>query len=203
MNIPRRMIIGISGASGIIYGVRLLEILKQQGIETHLVVTKAGEMTRSYETNLSMQQLRSLADVWYPINDVGAAISSGSFRTMGMIIAPCSIRTMSEIAHGITSNLLTRAADVILKERRRLVLMLRETPLTMSHIKNMLAVTQSGGIIAPPVPAFYIRPQTIEDLVDHTVGRVLDLFDIEMEGLQRWKETPKLEDVEDLVESFI
>jgi len=193
------MIIGISGATGVIYGVRLLQVLKQQGIETHLVVTKAGEMTRAYETDLSTQQLRGLADVWYPITDVGAAISSGSFRTMGMIIAPCSIHTMSEIAHGISSNLVTRAADVVLKERRRLVLMLRETPLTVSHIKSMLAVTQSGGIIAPPVPAFYIRPQTIEDLIDHSVGRVLDLFDIEMEGVRRWGETPMLEDVAESV----
>jgi 4-hydroxy-3-polyprenylbenzoate decarboxylase len=199
MSTPRRMIIGISGATGVVYGVRLLQVLKQQGIETHLVVTKAGEMTRAYETDLSVQQLRDLADVWYPVTDVGAAIASGSFRTMGMIIAPCSIRTMSEIAHSITSNLLTRAADVVLKERRRLVLMLRETPLTAGHLKNMLAVTESGGIIAPPVPAFYIRPQTIEDLIDHAVGRVLDLFDIEMEGVQRWGETPILENVAELV----
>ena len=200
MSAPRRMIIGISGASGVVYGVRLLQILKQQGIETHLVVSKAGEMTRAYETDLSMLQLRELADVWYPVTDVGAAIASGSFRTMGMIIAPCSIRTMSEIAHGISGNLITRAADVVLKERRRLVLMLRETPLTAGHIQNMLAVTESGGIIAPPVPAFYIRPRTIEDLVDHAVGRVLDLFDIEMEGVQRWGEAPVLEDVPELVE---
>ncbi|GHO72727.1 flavin prenyltransferase UbiX [Ktedonobacter sp. SOSP1-85] len=195
MSAPLRMIIGISGATGVVYGVRLLQVLKQQGIETHLVVTKAGEMTRAYETDLSMQQLRSMADVWYPVTDVGAAISSGSFKTMGMIIAPCSIRTMSEIAHGITSSLLTRAADVVLKERRRLVLMLRETPLTAGHIKSMLAVTESGGIIAPPVPAFYTQPQTIEDLVDHAVGRVLDLFDIEMAGVQRWGEPPTHEDV--------
>ncbi|GHO72335.1 flavin prenyltransferase UbiX [Ktedonobacter sp. SOSP1-85] len=201
MSTPQRMIIGISGATGVIYGVRLLQVLKQQGIETHLVVTKAGERTRAYETDLSMHQLRSLADVWYPVTDVGAAISSGSFKTMGMIIAPCSIRTMSEIAHGITSNLLTRAADVVLKERRRLVLMLRETPLTAGHIKSMLTVTESGGIIAPPVPAFYIRSQTIEDLVDHTVGRVLDLFDIEMEGVRRWGETAACEDVADPIGS--
>jgi flavin prenyltransferase len=194
MTKPQRMIIGISGATGVIYGVRLLQVLKQQGIETHLIVTKAGEMTRAYETDLSMQQLRNMADVWYPITDVGAAISSGSFKTMGMIIAPCSIRTMSEIAHGITSTLLTRAADVVLKERRRLVLMVRETPLTAGHIKSMLAVTESGGIIAPPMPAFYIRPQTIDDLVNHAVGRVLDLFDIEMDGMQRWGETPALKE---------
>ncbi len=185
---PPRIVIGISGATGCIYGIRLLQVLKQQGIETHLVVTKAGEMTRAYETDFSMHQLRELADVWYPVTDVGAAIASGSFKSMGMIIAPCSVRTMSEIAHGITSNLLTRAADVVLKERRRLVLMLRETPLTTGHLKSMLAVSESGGIIAPPVPAFYIRPGTIEELVDHTIGRVLDLFDIEMPGMQRWGE---------------
>ncbi|MBV9691722.1 MAG: UbiX family flavin prenyltransferase [Ktedonobacteraceae bacterium] len=189
MTQPRRMIIGITGATGVVYGVRLLQVLKQQGIETHLVVTKAGEMTRAYETDLSAQQLRNLADVWYPVTDIGAAIASGSFKTMGMIIAPCSIRTMSEIAHGTTSNLLTRAADVVLKERRLLVLMVRETPLTVGHLRSMLAVTESGGIIAPPMPAFYIRPQTIEELVDNAVGRVLDLFDIEMEGMQRWKGT--------------
>jgi 4-hydroxy-3-polyprenylbenzoate decarboxylase len=182
------MIIGISGATGVIYGVRLLQVLKQQGIETHLIVTKAAEMTRAYETDLSSQQLRSLADIWYPVTDIGAAIASGSFKTMGMIIAPCSIRTMSEIAHGITSNLLTRAADVVLKERRRLVLLVRETPLTAGHLRTMLAVTESGGIIAPPVPAFYIQPHTLTEVVDHTVGRVLDLFDIEIEGLQRWGE---------------
>ncbi len=200
MKAPQRMIIGITGATGIIYGVRLLQVLKEQNIETHLVVTKAGEMTRAYETNFSAQQLRGLADVWYPVTDIGAAISSGSFKTMGMIIAPCSIRTMSEIAQSISSNLVTRAADVVLKERRRLVLMLRETPLTAGHLKNMLAVTQNGGIIAPPVPAFYIRPRTIEELVDHAIGRVLDLFDIEMEGMQRWRETPTLNDVDELVE---
>lgn len=203
MTQPRRMIIGISGATGIAYGVRLLEVLKQQGIETHLVVTRAGEMTRAYESDLSAQELRDLADVWYPITDIGAAIASGSFKTMGMIIAPCSVHTMSEIAHGTTSNLLTRAADVVLKERRRLVLMVRETPLTAGHLKSMLAVTESGGIIAPPVPAFYIRPQTIEDLVDHAIGRVLDLFDIEVENLQRWNGTPMYRNMaESLKEHF-
>jgi 4-hydroxy-3-polyprenylbenzoate decarboxylase len=186
----QRMIIGISGATGVIYGVRLLQVLQQQGIETHLIVTKAAEMTRAYETDLSSQQLRSLADVCYPVTDIGAAIASGSFKTMGMIIAPCSIHTMSEIAHGITSNLLTRAADVVLKERRRLVLLVRETPLTAGHLRTMLAVTESGGIIAPPVPAFYTRPGTLGELVDHTVGRVLDLFDIEIEGMQRWQGMP-------------
>jgi 4-hydroxy-3-polyprenylbenzoate decarboxylase len=188
MSRPLRIIVGISGATGILYGVRLLQVLRETHIETHLVVTKAAEMTRAYETDLSAQQLRSLADVWYPVTDVGAAIASGSFKTMGMIVAPCSVRTMSEIAHGVTSNLLTRAADVTLKERRRLVLLLRETPLTINHLRSMLAVTESGGIIAPPVPAFYIRPQTVEEIVDHTIGRVLDLFDIEMAGMVRWGE---------------
>jgi 4-hydroxy-3-polyprenylbenzoate decarboxylase len=190
----QRMIIGISGATGLIYGVRFLQLLKQQDIETHLVVTKAAEMTRAYETDLTSQQLRDLADISYPVTDIGAAIASGSFKTRGMIIAPCSIRTMSEIASGVTSNLLTRAADVVLKERRRLVLLVRETPLTAGHLRSMLAVTESGGIIAPPVPAFYTRPQTLDELVDHTVGRVLDLFDIEVEGMRRWRERPLSEE---------
>lgn len=196
MTHPRRMIIGISGATGIIYGVRLLQVLRQQGIETHLVVTKAAEMTLAYETDLSSQQLRSLAAVYHPITNIGAAIASGSFKTMGMIIAPCSIHMLSEIAQSSSSNLLARAADVILKERRRLVLMVRETPLTAGHLKSMLAVTESGGIIAPPVPAFYIRPQSIDVLVDHAIGRVLDLFDIEMEGMQRWDGTPAQQNME-------
>jgi len=157
------------------------------GIESHLVVSKAAELTRSYETNLSSQNLRDLADVSYPIGDVGAAIASGSFRTMGMIVAPCSVKTMSELANGITTNLLTRAGDVVLKERRRLVLLLRESPLTAIHIRNMLALTESGAIIAPPVPAFYSRPRTLDDMVKHTIGRVLDLFDIDSD-FQRWGE---------------
>lgn len=194
MTQQQRLIIGISGATGVIYGVRFLQMLKQQGIETHLVVTKAAEMTRAYETDLTSQQLRSLADVSYPVTAIGAAIASGSFKTMGMIIAPCSIRTMSEIAHGGTGNLLTRAADVVLKERRRLVLLVRETPLTAGHLRSMLAITESGGIIAPPVPAFYTRPQTLDEAVDHTVGRVLDLFDIEVEGMQRWRGMPPPEE---------
>ncbi len=183
-----RVIVGISGATGIIYGVRLLEALRAADIETHLVMTKAAEMARAYETDLSSAEVRRLASVSYPINDIGAAISSGSYQTLGMIVAPCSIHTLSEIATGVTSNLLTRAADVVLKERRRLVLLVRETPLTLGHLKSMVTVTENGGIIAPPVPAFYIRPQHITDLVDHTIGRVLDLFNIEMDGMQRWGE---------------
>lgn len=183
----KRLIVGISGATGIVYGVRLLEALREAGIESHLVVSKSAELTRAYETNLSSQNLRDLADVSYPIGDVGAAISSGSFRTMGMIVAPCSVKTMSELANGITGNLLTRAGDVVLKERRRLVLLLRESPLTAIHIRNMLALTESGAIIAPPVPAFYTRPQTLDDMVRHTIGRALDLFDIDT-NFQRWGE---------------
>ena len=186
---PRRMLVGITGATGIVYGVRLLEVLKALGIETHLVVTKAGELTRAHETDLTSNELRSLADVAYSPGDVGAAPASGSFRTLGMIVAPCTVHTLSEIATGATSNLLTRAADVTLKERRRLVLLMREFPLHAGHLKSMLAVTEMGGIVAPPVPAFYTRPQTIADIVDQTVGRVLDLFDLEAGIFSRWGET--------------
>ncbi|GAA4305878.1 UbiX family flavin prenyltransferase [Compostibacter hankyongensis] len=184
----RRIIIGISGATGIIYGIRLLQVLREIGVETHLVVTKPGEMTRSYETELSSEELKKLADFNYGVQDMGAAISSGSFKTMGMIVAPCSVKTLSEIANGATGNLLTRAADVVLKERRKLVLLVRESPLHAGHLKSMLAVTENGGIIAPPVPAFYNKPQSVGDIVDYTVGRTLDLFDLEMPGMFRWKE---------------
>ena len=183
----RRLIVGISGATGIIYGIRLLEALREASVETHLIVSKAAEVTRTYETNLSPQDLRNLADISYPIGDIGAPIASGSFRTMGMIIAPCSIKTMSELANGITSNLLTRAGDVVLKERRRLVLLLRESPLASIHLRNMLALSESGAVIAPPVPAFYALPKTIDEMVRHTVGRVLDLFDIDTD-FSRWGE---------------
>lgn len=184
----RRLIVGISGATGIVYGIRLLETLRQLDVESHLVVSKAGELSRAYETSLSAADLRKLADVVYRPADVGAAIASGSFRTMGMIVAPCSVRTLSEIATGVTGTLLTRAADVCLKERRRLVLMFRETPLHAGHLKSMLAVTEAGGIIAPPVPAFYNRPQTLEEMVDHTIARVLDLFDLDSPHAARWGE---------------
>ncbi len=186
MTNPSRLIIGISGASGIIYGVRLLELLKATDIETHLVVSKTAETTRSIEVKLTAKQLHDLADVYYPIGDLGAAISSGSYKTLGMIIAPCSMRTLAEIATGVTGNLLTRAADVVLKERKRLVLMVRETPLHAGHLENMLKVTQLGGIIAPPVPAFYNQPQTLDDIVNHSIGRVLDLFDIDTRLVKRW-----------------
>ncbi len=183
------MIVGITGATGIIYGVRLLGVLKALGIETHLVVTKAGEQTRAHETGLSADDLRGLADFAYNPGEIGAALASGSFRTMGMVVAPCTIRTLSEIATGATSNLLTRAADVTLKERRRLVLLVREFPLHSGHLKSMLAVSEMGGIVAPPVPAFYTRPQTIEEIIDQTIGRVLDLFDFDAGTFPRWGET--------------
>ncbi|WP_456304495.1 UbiX family flavin prenyltransferase [Acidisoma silvae] len=185
---PRRMVVGITGATGIVYGVRLLKALRHLGIESHLVVSKAGEMTRAYETDLSSEALKALADVVYAPSDIAAPISSGSFRTMGMIIAPCSVRTMSDIAHGVTSGLISRAADVALKERRRLVLMLRETPLHAGHLKSMLAITEMGGIIAPPVPAFYAHPQSLDDMVTHTIGRVLDLYDLDLNAFPRWGE---------------
>lgn len=180
-----RLVVGVSGATGIIYAVALLRTLQQHGIETHLVVTAAGERTRAFETAFSSADLRSVADVTYSIGDVGAAIASGSYRTMGMIVAPCSIRTMSEIATGVTSNLLTRAADVCLKERRRLVLLVRETPLHLGHLRTMVAVTEAGAIVMPPVPAFYTRPNSIDDIVQHTVARALDLFDLEVD-VPRW-----------------
>lgn len=185
--VPRRMIVGISGATGVVYALRLLETLRMLGIETHLVITKPGEMTISYETELNVRQVRALASRAYSIGDVGAAISSGSFKTMGMIIAPCSMRTVGEIASGATSNLLTRAADVCLKERRRLVLVARETPFHAGHLRAMLAVTEMGGVIFPPVPAFYARPATLADMVDHSVGRILDLFDLETGLVDRWE----------------
>lgn len=185
----QRLIVGITGATGIQYGVRMLELLRARDIETHLVVTKAADMTRAYETELSAAELRGLADHVYPVGHVGAAIASGSFRTLGMVVAPCSVRSLAEIAYGISSNLLTRAADVCLKEGRRLVLMLRETPLSLVHARAITAATEAGAIIAPPVPALYQRPATIEELIDHTVGRVLDLFGIDVE-LPRWGESP-------------
>lgn len=183
---PQRLVIGISGASGIIYAIRLLQLLQSSGIETHLVVSKSAQLTRAAETDYTADQLHSLATVYYSVSDVGAAIASGSYPTSGMIIAPCSMRTLAEIASGVTSNLLTRAADVVLKERRRLVLMVRETPLHSGHLENMLKVSQLGGIIAPPVPAFYNHPQTLQDIIDHTVGRILDLFAIEVNCVKRW-----------------
>jgi flavin prenyltransferase len=184
---PARLIVGLTGATGIRYGVRILELLRDTEIETHLVVSRAADMTRAHETDISADQLRALADHAYPIGNVGAAIASGSFQTLGMVVAPCSVRSLSEIAYGTSSNLLTRAADVCLKERRRLVLMLRETPLSLVHARAICAATEAGAIVAPPVPALYLRPAGIDEMIDHTVARALDLFGIDV-GMPRWGE---------------
>lgn len=184
----QRLIVGISGASGIVYAVRLLEVLQLLPVETHLVVSNAGQLTRAYETEISVAKLKSLADVTYAYKDIGAPIASGSFKTMGMIVVPCSMNTLSEIAHSASANLLSRAADVVLKERRRLVLLPREAPLHLGHLQNMVMVTQMGGVIFPPVPAFYNKPQSIDDLVNDTVGRVLDMFDLDSGLVKRWGE---------------
>jgi 4-hydroxy-3-polyprenylbenzoate decarboxylase len=186
MTDPSRLIIGISGASGVIYGVRLLQALKPLPVETHLVMTRTAEVTLAHETRMKVADVRRLADVAYPIGDLAAAISSGSFRTMGMIVAPCSMRSLGEIAHGISSTLLTRAADVVLKERRRLVLVTRETPLHTIHLRNLVTVSELGAIVAPPMPAFYNKPKSLDDVIDHTVGRLLDLFDLDTGKVKRW-----------------
>ena len=187
---PARLIVGISGASGVIYGVRILEMLRQTEIETHLVMSKSAEVTMTYETDIKPRDVRALASVNYPVSDIGAAISSGSFPTMGMLIAPCSIRTMSEIASGVTASLLSRAADVVLKEKRRLVLAVRETPLHGGHLRSMTTLADIGAVIAPIVPAFYNRPQSVDDIVNHTCGRLLDLFGIDTGIVKRWKGGP-------------
>jgi flavin prenyltransferase len=183
---PRRLIVGISGASGVIYGVRLLQLLRNTDIQTHLVMSKTAEVTFAHETRIKIAEVTTLANASHAIGNMAAPISSGSFSTIGMIVAPCSIRSMSEIATGVTSTLLTRAADVTLKERRKLVLMVRESPLHAGHLRNMTALAEMGAIIAPPVPAFYMKPASLEEMIDHTVGRVLDLFDIDVGGMSRW-----------------
>jgi len=183
----KRIIIGISGATGAIYGVELLKELKALGVETHLVISKNGQIALAHETDYTVPEVQKLADHWYSNNDLAASISSGSFKTEGMIVAPCSMSSLSEIATGRGSNLLTRAADVCLKERRKLVLLPRETPLTLAHIRNMATVTEMGGIVAPPLPAFYAKPASIEDMIAHTVGRVLDLFGLESAKIKRWQ----------------
>ncbi|MCR9191469.1 MAG: UbiX family flavin prenyltransferase [Gammaproteobacteria bacterium] len=183
---PTRLIIGISGSSGIIYGIQLLKALQALPIETHLIVTKAAQVTRTYETALTYTELKTLADVAYHPEDITAPIASGSYPTLGMIIAPCSMNTLAEIAHSLSGNLLSRAADVVLKERRRLALVPRESPLHQGHLQNMLTVTQMGGIICPPAPAFYQQPNSILDLVNDNVGRILDLFGIESGLTQPW-----------------
>ena len=184
----KRLIVGITGASGVAYGVRILEALRSTDVQTHLVMSKPAEVTLAHETDRKVAEVRALAGAVYANGDVGAAIASGSYRTMGMVVAPCSIKTLSEIATGVTDNLISRAADVVLKERRRLVLMVRETPLHAGHLRAMLTVAELGAIVAPPMPAFYAVPATVEDIVDHTVGRALDLFDIESDLARRWRE---------------
>src|SRR6202011_1918846 len=189
-----RLIVGISGASGVIYGARLLELLRPLPVETHLVISRAAEVTLALETDLKPAVVRSRADVVHAIGDLAAPISSGSFKTIGMVVAPCSIRSMAEIATGVTTTLLSRAADVVLKERRRLVLMVRETPLHTGHLRNLTALSEMGAVIAPPVPAFYAKPQTIAEMIDQTLGRVLDLFGLDSGVVKRWGEPSGAED---------
>ena len=185
-NTPRRLIVGISGASGIVYGVRILQALQHSDIETHLVMSDSARLTLTTETDYSYKEVEAMASEVHNAKNIGATISSGSFKTMGMVVAPCSIRSLSEIAYGMTTSLLSRAADVVLKERRRLVLMVRETPLHAGHLKAMTQACENGAILMPPVPAFYARPQTLDDMVNHTVGRCLDLFDSETDLVSRW-----------------
>jgi 4-hydroxy-3-polyprenylbenzoate decarboxylase len=184
----RRLIVGISGASGTAYGVAALRMLRALDVESHLVMTRSAMVTLAHEMPLKVRELEEMAGVVHRIDDIGAAIASGSFRTIGMLVAPCSIRSLSEVAYGNTSNLLTRAADVVLKERRRLVLMVRETPLHLGHIRAMAQATEAGAIIMPPVPALYAKPQSVEEIIDHSVARALDLFDLDSGKLRRWGE---------------
>ena len=188
----KRVIVGITGASGAVYGLTALRALRAAGVETHHIVSRSAQITMAHETETRPADLAGLADVVYRIDDIGAAISSGSFRTEGMLIAPCSIRSLSEIASGVTSSLLTRAADVVLKERRKLILMVRETPFHLGHLRSMTAVTEMGAIVMPPVPAFYIRPVTLQDIVDHSVGRALDLLGLDNNLVSRWGEAVDL-----------
>jgi 4-hydroxy-3-polyprenylbenzoate decarboxylase len=187
-----RMVVGISGASGAVYGVRLLERLRARlQVETHLILTRAGEKTAFLEMGLKAAEIRALAHHSYSMDDIGCRLASGSFQTDGMVVAPCSIHTMSAIAYGISSNLLVRAADVCLKERRKLILMVRETPLHLGHLKTMVNLTEMGAIVAPPVPGFYHRPQSVDELVDHSVDRVLDLLGLAGEEMRRWEGPPR------------
>jgi flavin prenyltransferase len=189
-----RIVVGIIGASGIAYGHRFLTALRTQEVETHLIVSRAACQTIAYEADWTLEDLHALADVVHPVSNIGASIGSGSFKTTGMVIIPCSIRTLSEIVTGVTSSLMTRAADVILKERRRLVLVVRETPLHSGHLRTMLAASELGAIIAPPMPAMYTRPTSVDDIINHTVGRTLDLFGLETDLVRRWgEELPQLE----------
>jgi 4-hydroxy-3-polyprenylbenzoate decarboxylase len=183
-----RLIVGISGASGVAYGLRALDACRELGVESHLVMSRSSALTLAQETELSPAEVQARADVVHKVGDVGAAISSGSFQTLGMIVAPCSVRTMSEIATGVTSSLLTRAADVTLKERRPLVLMVRETPLHLGHLRTMVRLAEMGAVIAPPLPAFYAKPKSLEEMVGQSVGRALDLFGLDWTSVKRWGE---------------
>lgn len=188
MSAPARLIVAITGATGAVYGVRLLQVLRElPGIEAHLLVSDAGVLNLHQELDMNRRQVEALAHVVHNVRDVGASIASGSFRSEGMIVAPCSMRTLAAIAHGLSDNLITRAADVTLKERRRLVLMVRETPFNLAHLHNMTTVTEMGGIVFPPLPAFYQRPQSLAEMIDHTVGRVLDLFSIAHTLTPQWQ----------------
>jgi flavin prenyltransferase len=182
-----RLVVAITGASGAVYGVRILQALREAGgVESHLLVSEAGVLNLHQEMGLARKDVEAMADVVHPVRDIGAAIASGSFQSDGMVIAPCSMKTLAAVAHGLSDNLISRAADVVLKERRRLVLMVRETPFNLAHLRNMTAVTEMGGIIFPPLPAFYFRPQSVTEMVDHTVARVLDLFDVKHQLAPRW-----------------
>jgi flavin prenyltransferase len=183
-----RIIVAMTGASGHPYGIRLLQALRAAGVETHLVISRSAAVALPYEASMKLKEIHALADQVHSNEDVAAPISSGSFRTRGMIVAPCSAKTLGEIASGVCQTLISRAADVVLKERRRLVLLFRETPLHLGHCRNMVAVTEMGGIVMPPVPAFYPKPSSLDEIVDHTVGRALDLFDIDTGNVKRWKE---------------
>lgn len=183
-----RLIVGVAGASGVAYGLRALDACRELGVESHLVMSRSSALTLAQETDLTLADMHARADVSYKAGDIGASIASGSFQTLGMIVAPCSVRTMSEIASGVTASLLTRAADVTLKERRTLVLMVRETPLHLGHLRTMVRLSEMGAVIAPPVPAFYARPQTLEEMVDQSVGRALDLFGLSWRPVRRWGE---------------
>jgi 4-hydroxy-3-polyprenylbenzoate decarboxylase len=188
---PKRIVVAISGASGAVYGVRLLQLLREVGqVQTHLTVSAAGLLNLQQELDMTLAQVAALADVVYPVQHIGAAIASGSFQCDGMVVAPCSMRTLAAVAHGLSDNLISRAADVMLKERRRLILMVRETPLNLAHLRNMTSVTEMGGIVFPPVPSFYHRPQTLADMVDHTVSRVIDLLGLPQLQAPRWAGLP-------------
>jgi 4-hydroxy-3-polyprenylbenzoate decarboxylase len=184
------LVIGITGASGVIYGIRLLEVLSvNKAVETHLIVSKAGVQNIKYETDRKLEQVTALADFYYDINDIGARLASGSFKIDGMIIAPCSMKTLSAVANSYADNLLVRTADVMLKERRKLILLVRETPLHLGHLSNMAKVTEMGAVVFPPIPAFYHRPQTIREVIDHTIGKLLDILGIEHDLFPRWAGT--------------